>query len=493
MKDESLPLPPSDHGRSHDEIAAEIADHLTAAELELTKRGMFADEAHEAARKKFGDVEKIKQTCYWIQNGETIMLRWTLVSLAAVLCILLGLSVLGNWRTQSQLADEMGKLSSELKSLAAAKQAPPPVPQPPEIRGVIYAGSKDKPPAGANVAILRGDGTVVRRTTCDDKGNYHSGPLETGDYFVTSPLQNAPERYSKRVTQSEPVFLHGGSGMVTLDLDAGYQAGGLKFSVSRDLPNARKEGRYLISSRLNVFVARSRMREHPWTAKENSPNRWPIYCYPDFPLNREGSRSSRGIDLEGISPASSYFMLKPGEEREFRDQRRTDAAIFPPDDTGIEATLLISIVPLNERGDVVVPDWMYSQVRAYAPELNDNLTASQRAATKSRTIPATLLDEEGSFVWQFLSTGQPWLSKLMDFAQVGKGYVAPSYLPRESAVIKDGQFTRIVFDIPEGIEEEVQKVIESAPDGETFEKLTRDRFLRRPIPFRVVGYEPMEK
>ncbi|MBC7855324.1 MAG: carboxypeptidase regulatory-like domain-containing protein, partial [Pirellulaceae bacterium] len=181
MKDESFPLTqPSDCGQSRDEIAAEIADHLVAAEAEMTKRGATTDEAQAAARQKFGDVEKIKQTCYWIQNGETIMLRWTLVSLAAVLCILLGLSVLGNWRTQSHLADEMGKLSAELIALAAAKQPPPPAPQPPEITGMIYAGSKDKPVAGASVAILRGDGTVVRRTTCDEKGNYHSGPLEAG-------------------------------------------------------------------------------------------------------------------------------------------------------------------------------------------------------------------------------------------------------------------------------------------------------------------------
>src|SRR5678815_1743486 len=100
------------------------------------------------------------------------MMRWTLIALAAVLCILLGLSVLGNWRTQSQLADEMGKLSAELKALAAAKQTPPPAPQPPEITGVIYAGSKDKPVANAAIAIIKTDGSVVRRIACDAKGEY---------------------------------------------------------------------------------------------------------------------------------------------------------------------------------------------------------------------------------------------------------------------------------------------------------------------------------
>src|SRR5258706_15277437 len=150
MKEHDASLPsPRPEGQSRDEIAAEIADHLAAAEEELQNRGLASDQAREAARKKFGDVEKIKQTCYWIQNGETIMLRWTLVSLAAVLCILLGLSVFANWRTQTQLAEQVGKLSEELKAMAAAKQSPPPALLPPEITGVIYAGSKDKPVANA--------------------------------------------------------------------------------------------------------------------------------------------------------------------------------------------------------------------------------------------------------------------------------------------------------------------------------------------------------
>ena len=114
MKDESLPLiPPGDRGQSRDEIAAEIADHLAAAEAELTKSGSAPGEARSTARKKFGDVEKIQKTCYWIQNGETIMLRWTLIALASAICLLLALSVFGNWRSQSQLAQEMGKLSTE--------------------------------------------------------------------------------------------------------------------------------------------------------------------------------------------------------------------------------------------------------------------------------------------------------------------------------------------------------------------------------------------
>ena len=168
MNERDLSLPdPRGAGRSQDEIAAEIADHLAAAEAELTKTGTAREQARAAARQKFGDVEKIQKTCYWIQNGETIMLRWTLVSLAAVLCILLGLSVLGNWRTQSQLAEQVGKLSEELKAMAAAKQTPPAAPQPPEITGMIYAGSKNKPAADAKVTILRADGSVVRRATCD--------------------------------------------------------------------------------------------------------------------------------------------------------------------------------------------------------------------------------------------------------------------------------------------------------------------------------------
>src|SRR5258706_10724791 len=192
MKEHDASLPsPRPEGQSRDEIAAEIADHLAAAEEELQNRGLASDQAREAARKKFGDVEKIKQTCYWIQNGETIMLRWTLVSLAAVLCILLGLSVFANWRTQTQLADQMGKLSEELRTIAAAKQTPTPAPQPPEITGVIYKGNKEEALSGRSVAIRKSDGTVLRRTNTDERGVYHSGPLEAGDYCVTANLEDA--------------------------------------------------------------------------------------------------------------------------------------------------------------------------------------------------------------------------------------------------------------------------------------------------------------
>lgn len=495
MKDESIPLPPGNPAQSRDEIAAEIADHLAAAEAELTKRGSTTDEARETARKKFGDVEKIKQTCYWIQNGETIMLRWTLVSLAAVLCILLGLSVLGNWRTQSQLADEMGKLSSELKALAAAKQTSPPAPQPPEITGVIYAGSKDKPVAGARVAILGKDGTVVRRTACDEKGIYRSGPLEAGDYFMTSPIQNAPAPYSKLITQSQPIFLHSASGSVPFDLDAAYHAGGLKLNVSRNLPMVRKEGKYLISSRLSVWALRSRQRNQPWTAKEKSPEAWPIYCHPDFSIHPPGNESRWGVKLEGISPAFHALRLQAGEDRAFFDRSSGESAtmILPPGDTDIEATLLLSIVPLDERGEIVVPRATYNRFRSMMPDVRDELPVRDTAEGNTRTVPASVFDDESNYVWMQLSGGRSWASKIKGFSEYDGMHVVPPGLPQQRATVKDGQFTRIVFEIPEGIEEEVERAIESTPEIEGFDTLIQSGFFRRPITFRVVGYEPMEK
>lgn len=493
MRDDSLPLPPpTGSSKGHDEIATEIADHLAAAEAELTKRGIAADDAKSAARKKFGDVEKIQKTCYWIQNGETIMLRWTLIALASVLCVLLGLSVLGNWRTQSQLADEMGKLSAELKALAAAKQTPPPVPQPPEITGVIYAGSKDKPLAGASVAILRADATIVRRTNCDKNGVYHSGPLEPGDFAVTTPIQAAPPCYADLIAQSQPIFLHHLSGNIALDLDAAYHAGGLKISVNRKLPEARKEGSYLILSRLSLFVVRSRQRTRPWIPKEQNPTGWPIYCDPVFPERTADAFNAWGGNIDGISPSSNIFFLNPGEECEYLDQGLHEKAILPPGETEIQPTLLLSILPLDERGEVVMPIDRYRELQTRARTL-PKLDTGSRENSKSKSIPSAAIEKLDGYAWSLLYGGDLWVSKLRGFRAVDRMYHAPKSLPRQNANVKDGQFTRIVVEIPDGIEDEIQKVIESTPEPEKFEKASREGLLRRPLTFRVVGFEAMTK
>lgn len=463
MKDESFPLtPPGDQGRTHDEIAAEIADHLAAAEAELTKSGTSPENAHEAARKKFGDVEKIKQTCYWIQNGETIMLRWTLISLAAVLCILLGLSVLGNWRTQSQLADEMGKLSAELKSLAAAKQIPPPVQPPPEITGVIYAGSKDTPVSKAEVTIRRTDGSIVRRTKCDEAGKYSSGPLDAGDYCITTKTQNSLRR--DLATQSQPLFLYAGSGDVPLDLDARFHRAGLKISVSRTLPQIRKQGKYLIASRLHVYLYLSRMRSKAWTAAEESPIGWPVYAIDPAPL--PGPQTNNNL--------SAVFNLKTDEEADF-------FGAIPTGPTRLWGALSLNVFPLNEKGSLLTTEL---EIGGGRPGI----------AGLFQQTPEGMLDANGGMQWWQHPAGNAWLTKLY-------GKKVPAYQIRPFEIddskladidLREG-ITRLRAEIPEGIEQEIEQAIEKTTDPEEFAALIEKGLLTRPVKLTVVGYEPIEK
>ncbi len=456
MKDESLPMiPPSDRGQSHDEIAAEIADHLATAETELTKSGSAPEEARAAARKKFGDVEKIQKTCYWIQNGETVMLRWTLISLAAVLCILLSLSNFGNWRTQSQLADEMGKLSSELKAIAAAKQTPAAVPQPPEIGGILYSGSKDKPLANAEVMIMRTDGNVVRRTMTNTQGEYHSGPLDAGDYCITTKTTEAiPQPNTHWITQSKPLFIHAGSGNVSQNLDAKFPLARVKLRASRTLPQIRKEGKYLLTSRLGVYFVTPRLRYRKWTAADEMPPQWPVCFYEPGLTGGQGAMT-----------ASAVYQLRGGEEVDC-------IGMFAPGPTRVRAVLSFNIFPLDSSGKLLVVS-----------------TSSIQTSNNSLVpIPESYLNERGGTQWWNYPAGTAWATSL------NQGKPAGNFRPERLEVTEDKLDTvefreggnRFQVEIPEGIELEIERVLEKTSKVEDFTKMVEDGLLERLLKLKRV-------
>lgn len=480
MKDQSLPLPPSDPAHSRDAIAAEIADHLAAAEAELTKRGATTTEAQAAARQKFGDVEKIQKTCYWIQNGETIMLRWTLIALASALCILLGLSVLGNWRTQSQLAEEMGKLSAELKALAAAKQAPPPTPQPPEITGVIYSGSKDKPLAGASVAILKADATVVRRVTCDNAGAFRSGPLEPGDYSITSPIISAPQKIAAWEAQSEPVYLFQGGGIVARDLDPVYHSGGIKVVADRPLPELRQEGKYLIKSRIETSAKSFRKRQTLWTPAQSSPPAWPIYCNPVNP----GISEARG---RGASDKvrSAYRVFAIGADRSgiVQENMEQEASRFPIGKADIAVSVVLTVLPIDDQGDVQLSQQRIRDV-PHLRELNQVVQGKQ-----FYSFPWSKLED--STIWHLISDGQPW----MEYIAGKKSYsrFGPEQPAQQSIDIREGQFATLYVEIPKSLETEIQKAVNETTEVQQFADLVNTGLLQRPLKIAEIRYEPMGK
>ncbi|MCE9525098.1 MAG: carboxypeptidase-like regulatory domain-containing protein [Planctomycetales bacterium] len=487
MKDESIPLPPSNPGQSRDEIAAEIADHLAASEAELVKKGSAHDEARTLALKKFGDIEKIQKNCYWIQNGEAIMMRWTFVSLAAVLCILLGLSVLSNWRTQSQLADEMGKLSAELKAMAAAQQAPPTAPQPPEITGVIYAGSKDKPAIAAPVTILRANGSVVRATNSDEKGNYRSGPLEPGDYCVMSSLIGNPSSLKGWVAQSEPIFLHNNSGNVVKDLDTVYHSGGIKIVLNRKLPEVRKDGHYLITSRLGVFVVPPRRRNYLWTPNQKMPEEWPVYCSPA--MRGQGFLSSESLtenENNLVRGTSAYLQLLTDKATEVREYSSDVPARFPVGSAEIELVLYLTVLPIDKDGNVDLSEELIKKI----PGLEKTAPSGSNHA-----IPWSKLNDEVS--WSVIFNGQLWMEKLIggpwDAWEELRKRGFPVRPPREKLQIRENQFTTLQVEILEGLETEIQKAVDETTDAQAFADLLAKGLLRRPVKIIATTHEPMNK
>ena len=58
--------------------------------------------------------------------------------------------------------------------------------------------------------------------------------------------------------------------------------------------------------------------------------------------------------------------------------------------------------------------------------------------------------------------------------------------------IKENAFTRLRAEIPEGIEQEVEKAIDNTTDYKEFAALVGKCLLSRPVKLTVIGHEPIE-
>src|SRR5205823_389692 len=151
---------------------------------QLQSQGLAADIAREKSQEQFGDPATIKGRCYWIKQGDALMFRTATIVLLALLCLALGFTTFGSYRSQRQMADQMAALADQLKALADQQRvvaSTPPAaaePKPLEIIGRAVLGSPDKPAANVNITIIDAkDGSHVRRIATDDDGRFHSGAL----------------------------------------------------------------------------------------------------------------------------------------------------------------------------------------------------------------------------------------------------------------------------------------------------------------------------
>src|SRR4029078_4359633 len=137
----------------------------TAAE-QLQSQGATTADAHRKSQEKFGNAAAVSRRCYWIKQGDALLLRTPVSLLLALLCLALGATVFTSWRSQRQTADQMAALAEQLKLLAEQNVFAPtptfaPEPKPLEITGTVFLGSADKPSSNTEIMVCRvSDGEI---------------------------------------------------------------------------------------------------------------------------------------------------------------------------------------------------------------------------------------------------------------------------------------------------------------------------------------------
>jgi type II secretory pathway pseudopilin PulG len=203
-----------------EELRAEFADHVASARERLEQQGVAAGDAQRRALDQFGDVAAVVRRCWWIRKGEEMMNR--AISITLLVVLIAGLASLGvaGWQVQRAVGGRMDRLSEQLASLAETQQsllAQQAQTLPVRIRGRLYLGDPSKPAAKAKLWIYRftpgSEMNRLRRVETDAQGNFNSGPLPPGAYFVAAPLCDREANASDAGDgiQSRPLYLYEGN------------------------------------------------------------------------------------------------------------------------------------------------------------------------------------------------------------------------------------------------------------------------------------------
>ncbi len=100
-----------------DQFAAEFADHLASSALEFERRGLSPDESQRQANEEFGNQAAVRQTLWWIHEGDQVMWRAGGIACVVGLVIaLVGVTWQG-WRAQRALESQLGALTEQLGEL----------------------------------------------------------------------------------------------------------------------------------------------------------------------------------------------------------------------------------------------------------------------------------------------------------------------------------------------------------------------------------------
>jgi len=268
---------PSGNGNAdniRDQIAAEIEDHLGLAAQAHTRRGTSVDEAREMAAAAFGDVEAIKRSCWWVQQGDQVMFRAVTVSLLAIICVGLAAVAFGGWRLSSRLEDLTAALD-HLKDPGDASAAR----NTPEITGFCYLKDRKRPAAGAQLELRQlPDMKVLRRLQADAQGRFRSGPVAPGDYCLLAPLigPRNPEVNDAPLywLQTQPVYVGEGANPDPV-LDVHFAHGHALVELKTKLPSAIEVNGKIHGIQVWINVEDDLVKL-PWDPSKPFPVKWPV-------------------------------------------------------------------------------------------------------------------------------------------------------------------------------------------------------------------------
>ena len=473
------------------QIEAEIADHLATSAERLTAAGTPTDEAQRQTRKKFGDVAAIGRRCWWIQQGDALMFRGAIVSLIVILCVVLAITTIGSWQSQSRMADQMNALSQQLKALAERPEPTPAVNKPAELKGKLFINSPDQPAKGAEVIIARvDDGEIVRRVTTSATGEFQSGPLPAGDYTVLSKLL-PPRTDQPHGVQSAPIFVYPGLDTPPVELDVAFQFGRLQFEPSRALPKLDVAGKCTIESRLFVRVLTNYRRQFAWTPKSDLPPSWPAYVrFLSAPQDSRRESSSHWfwdiLSHEDLAdPSATLLMDARGE--------------LPEGQAMVAAALLIDVLPTDYQIKPII-------FKDYTLGVQQARNAWDRAESilpygpfESGQVSAASPTDD--FLWATRARGKTWLEHLRGGPDKDNPLLpdplpmrSPLYLPDAATVpIQRGQWTRLRVEIPDNLETQIRDLVEATPDPANFETALPGLPLFTELKLTAVGSQPLPK
>jgi hypothetical protein len=476
------------------EIEAEIADHLATAAERLESQGLDPTKARQQSQEKFGDVAAIGRRCYWIKQGDTLMFRGAIILLIVVLCLGLGITTVGSWTSQAQMAQQMNALTEQLKALAERPVPASPSEQhpPQEITGKVYVGTPQTPAANKELSIINArDASVVRRIMTDSEGQYRSGPLGVGDYCLVSTFEGPQPAY--RVypyLQSGPIWVYPGYPAPGHDLDIAYHGGRLSVELTRSLDSITSDtadDRYTIQARLLIQFVTEQKQYALWTSRHPLPPVWPLYVMRADPA--EQGTFTGTTYLEILKGDAIPTHLESSESSHFTNFQ----GLLPPGRAKVVAAVIADVIPRGYKRPSIPtveattfgdPGFKKGRIHQDSEWRNaeSQLGGSWGPVSRQDNSPLTL--ENDDFFWMTKGLGKLWLERLMQGEQEPAEGPTPYVLNRMwltfnntaeyecEAPITSGCVTRLRVEIPRDLESKIKELVESTTDPTEFAKFT---------------------